>query len=133
MSKRRVVITGLGAVTPVGNDIPAFWAAIQEGKCGVAPITLYDTENNKCKLAAEVKDFQPEQFLDKKELRHMDRFTQFALVAAREAMQDSGLNMEQEDATRCGTVVSSGIGGIATTAEEHSKGLTKGFDRISPF
>ena len=133
MSKRRVVITGLGAVTPVGNDIPAFWAAIQEGKCGVAPITLYDTENNKCKLAAEVKEFQPEQFLDKKELRHMDRFTQFALVAAREAMQDSGLNMEQEDATRCGTVVSSGIGGIATTAEEHSKGLTKGFDRISPF
>ena len=133
MERRRVVITGVGAVTPVGNDVPSFWAAIRAGKCGIGPITHFDTTNFKASLAAEVKDFQPENVLDRKELRHMDRFTQFAMVAAHEAMQDSGLDMEKEDATRCGTNVSSGIGGMGTTEAEHSKGLAKGFDRISPF
>ena len=133
MEKRRVVITGVGAVTPVGNNVPAFWEAIRAGKCGIGPITHFDASNNKASLAAEVKDFQPETVLDKKELRHMDRFTQFAMVAAHEAMADSGLDMEKEDPTRCGTDVSSGIGGLETTEAEHSKGLQKGFDRISPF
>ena len=133
MEKRRVVITGVGAVTPVGNNVPAFWEAIRAGKCGIGPITHFDASNNKASLAAEVKDFQPETVLDKKELRHMDRFNQFAMVAAHEAMADSGLDMEKEDPTRCGTDVSSGIGGLETTEAEHSKGLQKGFDRISPF
>ena len=133
MEKRRVVITGVGAVTPVGNSVPDFWAAIRAGKCGVGPITHFDVSGYKASLAAEVKDFHPESVLDRKELRHMDLFTQYAMVAAHEAMADSGLDMEREDAARCGTDVSSGIGGMGTTETEHSKGLEKGFDRISPF
>ena len=133
MEKRRVVITGMGAVTPIGNDIPTFWSAIRAGKCGIGPITHFDTTDFKASLAAEVKDFQPELTIDKKEIRHMDRFTQFAVAAAHEAMADAGLDMEKEDPCRCGTVVSSGIGGLQTTETEHSKGLQKGFDRISPF
>ena len=133
MDRRRVVITGVGAVTPIGNDVPAFWEAIRAGVCGIGPITHFDTANYKASLAAEVKEFHPETVIDKKELRHMDRFTQFAVVAAHEAMADSGLDLAREDAGRCGTIVSSGIGGMETTETEHSKGLEKGFDRISPF
>ena len=133
MDKRRVVITGMGAVTPVGNCVPDFWAAIRAGRCGIGPITRFDVSGYKASLAAEVKDFHPESVLDRKELRHMDLFTQYAMVAAHEAMADSGLDMEREDAARCGTDVSSGIGGMGTTETEHSKGLEKGFDRISPF
>lgn len=133
MDKRRVVITGIGAVTPLGNDAAATWAGIRAGKCGIGPITHFDTTNFKANLAAEVKDFRPELTIDKKEARHMDRFTQFAVAAAHEAMADAGLDMSKEDACRCGTMVSSGIGGLLTTENEHSKGLEKGFDRISPF
>ncbi len=133
MDKRRVVITGVGAVTPVGNDVPSTWAAIRAGKCGVGPITRFDTSDFKVKLAAEVKDFDPEPVIAKKEIRHMDLFTQYALYAAHEAVRDAGLEMEKENAGRCGTIVSSGIGGLATTEEEHSRGLEKGFDRLSPF
>ena len=133
MDRRRVVITGMGAVTPLGNDVPTFWAGIRAGRCGVGPITRFDVSGYKASLAAEVRDFHPEAVVEKKELRHMDLFTQYALVAAHEAMADAGLDMAREDAGRCGTIVSSGIGGMATTEAEHSKGLEKGFDRISPF
>lgn len=133
MDKRRVVITGIGAVTPLGNDAAATWAGIRAGKCGIGPITHFDTTNFKASLAAEVKDFRPELTIDKREARHMDRFTQFAVAAAHEAIADAGLDMSKEDAGRCGTMVSSGIGGLLTTENEHSKGLEKGFDRISPF
>ncbi len=133
MDRRRVVITGMGAVTPLGNDVPTFWAGIRAGRCGVGPITRFDVSGYKASLAAEVRDFHPEAVVEKKELRHMDLFTQYALVAAHEAMADAGLDMRREDAGRCGTIVSSGIGGMATTEAEHSKGLEKGFDRISPF
>ncbi|MGN0379908.1 MAG: beta-ketoacyl-ACP synthase II [Butyrivibrio sp.] len=130
---RRVVVTGLGAVTPVGNTVDEMWKSIKAGKCGVAPITLYDTADRKVKLAAEVKNFKPEELLDKREYRKMDRFTQFAMVAAEEAMNDSGLDVEKEDRSRCGTIVSSGIGGIQTLQSEDEKGVENGFDRVTPF
>lgn len=133
MDRRRVVVTGIGAVTPLGNNAVDFWDAIRAGRCGIGPITRFDASNFKASLAAEVRDFHPEQTIDKKELRHMDRFTQFAVAAAYEAVRDAGLDMACEDAGRCGTMVSSGIGGMLTTEQEHSKGLEKGFDRISPF
>ena len=131
--KRKVVITGMGAVTPIGNTAAESWQAAKQGKCGIAPVTHYDTSNQKAKLAGEVKDLNVEEYIDKREARKMDRVTQLAMVAAAQAMQDSGLQMENEDATRCGVIVSSGIGGLNTIETEHSKGLEKGFDRVSPY
>ena len=133
MEKRRVVITGIGAVTPLGNTAPESWQAVKDGVCGIAPITLYDHSNQKVSLAAEVKNFDPTVALDKKEAKRMDRFTQFAVTAAVEAVADSGLNLEQEDTSRCGVSVSSGIGGIATIQSTCKAGETRGFDKVSPF
>lgn len=130
---RRVVVTGLGAVTPIGNNVQAMWEGVRAGKCGIAQITHFDTTGRKVTLAGEVKDFVAEDVLDKREMRRMDRFTQFALVSAKEAMADSGIDMEKEDANRCGIIVSSGIGGIGTIQSEDTKGMEKGYDRISPF
>ena len=130
---RRVVVTGLGAITPIGNNVDAMWEGVKAGKCGIAPITRYDATGRKVTLAAEVKDFKPEEIIDSKELRKMDRFTQFAYVAANEAIADSGLNIEQEDADRCGVIVASGIGGIESTQTEDIKCIEKGFDRVSPY
>ena len=129
---RRVVVTGLGAITPLGNNVKELWAGVQAGACGIAPITHYDTTGRKVTLAGEVKNFVPEQFLDKGEARKMDRFTQFAVAASKEAVADSGLNFENENIDRCGVVVASGIGGITTIQNECEKGGQKGFDRISP-
>lgn len=103
---RRVVVTGLGAVTPIGNNVKDMWESVEAGKCGIAPITHYDTTGRKVCLAGEVKDFHPEEYVEKSELRKMDPFTQFALAAAGEAMADSGLDMEKEDALRCGIIFS---------------------------
>ena len=133
MEKRRVVITGLGTVNPTGNTVAQSWAAIKQGQCGIAPITHFDTTNFKVKLAAEVKDFDPAERLDKREARKMARFTQFAVAAADEAIRDSGLDLEAEDASRFGTIISSGIGGLPTIEEEHTRGEQKGFDRVSPY
>lgn len=129
---RRVVVTGLGAVTPIGNNVKDMWESVEAGKCGIAPITHYDTTGRKVSLAGEVKDFHPEEYVEKSELRKMDPFTQFALAAAGEAMADSGLDMEKEDALRCGIIFSSGIGGLGTIQNECTRGLEKGFDRVSP-
>lgn len=133
MEKRRVVVTGLGAITPIGHTAPESWQAIRAGVCGVGPITQFDTTEMKVKLAAEVKDYQPEAFLDKKEAKHMARFTQFAMIAAREAMADSALQPEDTDPTRCGIVISSGIGGLGVTEAEHERGMKRGFNRVSPY
>ena len=133
MEKRRVVITGLGAVTPIGHTAPESWAAVRAGKCGVAPITRYNTENQKVKLAAEVKDWDPASVLDKKEVKRMARYTQLAMAAAKEAVADSGLDLASDDPCRRGVIVSSGIGGLDVHESEHTKGLEKGFDRVSPF
>ena len=133
MEKRRVVITGAGALTPIGRNAPESWAAARAGVCGVAPITLYDAGGQKVRLAAEVKHFVPEDCIDKRDVRKLDRFAQFALAAAAEAMTASGLNAEREDPARCGVLVSSGIGGLSTLEREIQKGAEKGFERISPF
>lgn len=131
--KRKVVITGMGTVNPLGNNLTDTWEAVKAGKCGIAPITLYDTSEQKVKLAGEVKDLDFSQYIDKRELRKMDRYSQLAMVATKECFADSGLDMEKTDAGRCGVIISSGVGGLGTIEEEHSKGLNKGFDRVSPF
>lgn len=130
---RRVVVTGLGAITPIGNNVTKMWESVEQGKCGIAPITRYDTTDRKVTLGGEVKDFIPEEHLDKREVRKMDRFTQFALVAANEAMKDAEIDMEKEDASRCGIIMASGIGGLETIQTECVKGEEKGYDRVSPY
>lgn len=133
MERRRVVITGLGAVTPLGLTAGESWRAAREGVCGIGPITAYDPAGMKVQLAAEVKGFDADALFGKPETKRMGRFTQFALAAAREALADSGFQVENADAKRCGVSVSSGIGGIAITEEEHDRGLARGWDRVSPF
>ncbi len=131
--KRRVVITGLGTVNPLGNSVAESWAGVREGRCGIDEITQIDTTDLPVKLAAEVKNFQAEEILGRKEARRMDRFTQFAVAAAMEAFEDAGLQMEQEDADRCAVIISSGIGGLNTIEAEHTKAMEKGAKFISPF
>ena len=133
MEKRRVVITGMGSINPLGHNIADTWQAVKDGVCGIAPITQYDATNQKVHLAAEVKDWDPTSVLDKKDVRHMARFAQLAMASAKEAVADSGLDLEQVDATRCGVIVSSGIGGIGMTESEQMRCSAKGFDRASPF
>lgn len=144
MEKRRVVVTGVGTVNPTGNNVKESWAHVQEGYCGIGPITAFDTENFSVKLAAEVKDFDPSPVIDRREQKHLSRFSQFALVAAAEAIAQSGLlgpeydkeqlsEEQKAEMERIGVIVSSGIGGIETTEEEHTRGTAKGFERVSPF
>lgn len=133
MEKRRVVITGVGAITPIGHSAEESWRAAKAGACGVAPISAFDPADMRVKLAAEVKDYAPEAFLDKKEAKHMDRFTQFAVIAAREALRDAAFDRERADLDRCGVIVSSGIGGLQDTQDQHDRGRERGFDRVSPF
>ncbi|CAB1255007.1 beta-ketoacyl-ACP synthase II [Clostridium sp. MT-14] len=130
--KREVVITGLGAVTPVGNDVKTFWNNIKDGVCGIDFIKAFDTENFKSKLAAEVKNFDANKSLGRREARRLDRFSQFALVSAEEAVEDSGLDLDAIDRYRFGVLVGSGIGGIGTIEEEHSILVEKGPNRIRP-
>jgi 3-oxoacyl-[acyl-carrier-protein] synthase II len=133
MCKRRVVITGLGAITPVGLTAPDSWQAVKDGVCGVAPITRYEVGEQKVKLAAEVKGFDPESGLSKQEAKRMARFTQFAVVAAREALADAALDKSAIDPDRCGVILSSGIGGLDVTEREHLRGMERGWDKVSPF
>ncbi len=129
---RRVVVTGMGAVTPIGIGVEEFWQGIKQEKIGFAPITAFDTTDYKCKLAAEVKDFQPENYMDKKAARRMERFCQFAVAAAGEAIQDAGLDMEKEDAWRVGCAVGSGIGSLQAMEREYGRLLEKGPSRVAP-
>ena len=131
--RRRVVITGMGAVTPLGNDVPTFWQGLREGRCGIGPITHYDTSSQKVKLAGEVKDLPVAEYIDAKAAKRMDPFTQFAIIAAKQAYQQAGLTPENVDAERFGVLISSGIGGLNTIETEMRRGLEKGFDRVSPF
>ena len=131
--KRRVVLTGMGALTPIGNTAEESWAAARAGKCGIGPITHYDTTGQKVTLAGEVRDFTPQDYIDKREVRKMDRFTQFAMAAAAMAVEDSGLDFASEDASRCGVLISTGIGGIETIETDVIRAHEKGYDRISPF
>lgn len=130
--KRKVVITGLGAVTPVGNDVDTFWNNIKNGVCGIDFIKAFDTENFKSKLAAEVKDFDADKILGRREARRLDRFSQFAMASAEEAVKDSGLDLDTMDKYRFGVLVGSGIGGIGTIEKEHSTLIEKGPNKIRP-
>ena len=131
--KRRVVITGLGTVNPTGNTVAESWAAVKAGHCAVAPITAFDTADYKVKLAAEVKNFDPAERIDRREARKMARFTQFAVAAAEEAVRDSGLALQDIERTRFGVILSSGIGGLPTIEEEHTRGQQRGFEKVSPY
>ena len=131
----KVVITGLGAVTPIGNNVEDFWSASLEGRSGSAPITRFDTSDFKTKFACEVKNFDPLLFLNPKESKRMDIFTQFALSAAEMAVADAGINFEKTDKERTGVVIGSGIGGMWTYHEQQIHLYERGGkpDRISPF
>ncbi|AYD41327.1 beta-ketoacyl-[acyl-carrier-protein] synthase II [Clostridium fermenticellae] len=129
---RRVVITGLGAVTPVGNDADTFWNNIKNGVCGIDFIKSFDTEGFKAKLAAEVKDFNPEDYMEKKEARRLDRFCQFAIAAAAQAVSDADLDVEKVDKERFGVIVGSGIGGIGNIESEKIKLIERGPNRVHP-
>ena len=133
MERRRVVITGLGAVTPLGLTAPESWRAAREGACGIGPITQFDASGQKVRLAAEVKGFAPEELLGKPAAKRMGRFTQMAVVAAREALADAGFRPTETEADRWGVDISSGIGGLAITEAEHDRGKERGWDRVSPF
>ena len=130
--ERRVVITGLGAITPLGNNVEEFWKGIKEGKCGIDQITKFDASEFKVKLAAEVKGYNPEDYFDRREAKRLDLFSQYAMVASREAWKDSGLDKETENMERVGVIVGSGIGGIQTIETENRKCNEKGPDRVSP-
>ncbi|WP_415980508.1 beta-ketoacyl-ACP synthase II [Faecalicoccus pleomorphus] len=130
---RRVVITGLGAVSPIGNDVNTVWNSIEQGVCGIAPITYFDTSDYKVKLAGEVKDLDMEAYFSKRDLKFNDRFTQFARIASKQAMEDAGFEKDPKDAMRFGCMIGSGIGGI-DTIEQASKTLEdRGPSRVSPF
>lgn len=129
---RRVVVTGLGAVTPIGNSVEEFWSSIRQEKIGFAPITRFDTTDYKVKLAAEVKDFDPEKYMDKKAAKRMEQFCQFAVAAAGEAIADAGLDLEKEDPYRVGCAVGSGVGSLQAVEREHSRLTEKGPSRVGP-
>ncbi len=129
---RRIVITGLGCVTPIGIGKDEFWESIKKGKSGVGPITRFDTSDFTSKIAAEVKDFKPEDYLDKKDAKRMDRFTQYAVVASRLAIEDGAIDLEELDKNNIGVILGTGIGGIETFETEHKKLLERGPKRVSP-
>ena len=130
--KKRVVITGLGALTPIGNNAKEFWEGIKEGKCGIDKIKAFDTSNFKVKLAAELKDYDPEKYFEKREAKRLDKFSQYAIIASKEAWEDSKLDKETENMERVGIIIGSGIGGIETIETENQKCVTRGPDKVSP-
>ncbi len=131
--KRRVVITGVGAVSPFGIGVPALWDGAKAGKSAIGPITLFDTKDFPVTFAGEVRGFEPESYFDKKEVRHLDRVTQFALVSSMEARKDANLDLDAVDRTRVGAVIGSGIGGLDTTEKQVLTLHEKGVRRVSPF
>ena len=131
--KRRVVITGLGVISPVGNNLNDFWSALLNSKSGVAMLEAFDCSKFDSRIAAEVKDFDPGQSLNSKQIRRMDRFVKFGVYEAKMAFDDSGIDMAKEDPKRIGVLVGSGIGGLHTIEEQVEVYLTKGPSRLSPF
>lgn len=133
MLKHRAVITGMGVVSPVGNHLDEFWNNLIEGKSGIGLLTRFDTTDLPTKVAGEVKNFEPTEWINKKESRHMDRFAQFAIAAAKMALQDSGLDLEKVDKERAGAVMGCGIGGVTTFEEQKEVLMSKGSGRVTPF
>lgn len=133
MEKRRVVVTGLGAVTPLGNDVDTTWKHIIEGKSGIGPLTRVNAEEYPAKVSAELKDFNPEVFMERKDARKMDRFTQYAVASALMAVDDANLTINEENADRVGVWIGSGIGGMETFEQQYEIFLNRGYRRVSPF
>ncbi len=133
MTRSRVVITGLGAITPVGNDVDTYWNALLAGKSGVGPITRFDTRGMSVTIGAEVRGFNPTDFIEEKEVKRLDPFCHYALAAAQQAVKDSGIDFSKCDRFRCGAIVASGIGGLQELQEQHKRYLDKGPSRTSPF
>lgn len=130
--KTRVVVTGMGAITPIGNDVESFWQGLKDKTVGIGPITYFDTTEYKCKLAAEVKGFAPKQYMDAKAARRMEAFSQFAVAASKEALEQSGIDMEKEDPYRVGVCVGSGIGSLQAMEKDVKKLNDKGPSRVNP-
>ncbi len=130
--KTRVVVTGMGAITPIGNDVESFWNGLKNKEVGIGPITYFDTAEYKCKLAAEVKNFNAKEYMDVKAARRMELFSQYAVAASREALEESGINMEQEDPYRVGVCVGSGIGSLQAVEKDCKKMAEKGPSRVNP-
>ncbi|EHL17752.1 beta-ketoacyl-acyl-carrier-protein synthase II [Peptoanaerobacter stomatis] len=131
--RRYVAVTGMGGVTPIGNTLTDIWNNIKNSYCGIDYIKQFDTSNQIVKIAGEVKDLKIEEYLDRKAMRRMDRVNQFGVIAAKMALEDSGLNLDEIDRDKIGTIISSGIGGLDTIQKETEKGVRKGYDNISPF
>lgn len=129
---RRVVVTGMGAITPIGNSVEEFWKAVQEEKIGFGEITHFDASEYKCHVAAEVKDFDGKNYMDPKTAKRMELFCQYAVAAAKEAIEDAGIDMEQEDPYMVGTAVGSGVGSLQAMEREHTKLVEKGPNRVNP-
>lgn len=130
---RRVVVTGLGTVNPIAQSVPDYWRGLLAGHSGIAPITQFDTSAFKVHFGGEVKDWRPDQFIPSRQARHLDRFAQFAMVAAKQAIADCGIAFEKEDLFRCGVMIGSGIGGMNEFEEQHSRYIQSGPGRINPF
>jgi len=130
---KRVVITGMGTVNPLGCNLETFWNNVKQGKLGISTIDTFDTTEVEISVAGIVRDFDPTAHLDKKDIRHMERFTQFAVVAAKEALEDCGSDLKDLDPYRCGVIIGCGVGGLEMTQKQHSIYLEKGPNRISPF
>lgn len=133
MTRSRVVITGVGAVTPVGNDVPTYWASLLAGKSGAAKIAKFDTAGMKVTFGCEVKNYNPADFVEEKEVSRMDPFCHFAIGAATQALKDSGIDLQKEDRWRVGCIIASGIGGLQELADQHKRYMEKGPTRTSPF
>ena len=125
-------MTGMGAITPIGNSVESFWESVKQEKIGFAPITHFDTAEYKCKLAAEVKNFNPEDYMDKKSARRMELFCQYAIAASKEAMEDSGIQMDQEDPYMVGCAIGSGVGSLQALEREHGRLMEKGPSKVGP-
>ncbi len=130
--ERRVVVTGMGAITPIGKTVDEFWEGIKNGECGIDKISQFDTTDYKVKLAAEVKNFMPEDYFDRKGVKRLERFSQFAIIAAKEAMKDSGITEENTNMNKVGVIISTGIGGLRTIEDQTNLLYQKGPDRVSP-
>ncbi|HEY9816339.1 MAG: beta-ketoacyl-ACP synthase II [Synechococcales cyanobacterium K44_A2020_017] len=130
---KRVVVTGMGAVTPIGNTLSDYWDGLLAGKNGIAPITLFDASRHACRIAGEVKDFEPLDYLDRKDVKRMDRFAQFAVVASKQAIADAQLEVTDLNAEQIGVVIGTGIGGLKVLEDQQEINLTRGPDRCSPF
>ncbi|MGL5871545.1 MAG: beta-ketoacyl-ACP synthase II [Xenococcaceae cyanobacterium] len=130
---KRVVVTGLGAITPIGNNLAEYWEGLTSGRNGIAPITLFDASKHSCRFAGEVKGFDPYEYMDRKEAKRMDRFTQFAVAATKQAVADSQFVIDDLNADRVGVLIGTGVGGLRILEEQHEVCLAKGPNRVSPF